>query len=79
MGKLIYVLNDSIKLLDINAHQLAKHSQVRHSTIYDILNNKAERPPRSTLEKIINSLNDISDEKGKGYEFDINDIYRYIK
>lgn len=79
MGKLIYVLDDSIKQLNINANQLSKYAGVRHSTIYDILNNKADRPPRDTLEKILDALNRIAKEKDMKIEFDINNIYKYIK
>ncbi|NMH67313.1 helix-turn-helix transcriptional regulator [Bacillus sp. RO3] len=79
MGNLIYVLDDSIKQLNINANQLSKYSGVRHSTIYDILNNKADRPPRDTLEKILDAMNEIALEKELNIEFDINNIYKYIK
>jgi predicted transcriptional regulator len=79
MGKLVYVLDKSIKLLNINANQLSKVAGVRHSTVYDILHNKADRPPRETIEKILNALNKISKDQETNYEFDINDIYKYIK
>lgn len=79
MGKLKFVLNSAIDKLGINARQLAKEAGVRHSTIYDILNNKSDRPPRSTLEKILDALNRIAEQKNINYDFDINDIYKYIK
>jgi predicted transcriptional regulator len=79
MGKLKFVLNLSIDKIGISARQLAKEAGVRHSTVYDILNNKSDRPPRSTLEKILDALNKLAKEKEIDYEFDINDIYKYIK
>lgn len=76
MKKTYFKLEQVIDELGSSKNHLANVSDVRPDTIYSICNNTVKRINLSTLNKIMDGLNKISENKG-GPKIHLHDIIDY--
>jgi predicted transcriptional regulator len=79
MGKLLIRLGDILEELGINPYRFSQIVKIRHSTIYDMINNNSKSLKIENIEAILDTLNELSREIGTGKHYDVRDLFEYKK
>lgn len=78
MGKIRFVLKETLEELNVTGYRVAVESKIRPNSIYDILENQKKTISLEHLTAIINALNSIAKDEGINRKFDISDVIEYI-
>ncbi|QPA33395.1 helix-turn-helix domain-containing protein [Thermaerobacillus caldiproteolyticus] len=79
MGKLVIRLGDILEELNINPYKFSQIAKIRHSTVYDMINNNSKSLRIENIEAILDTVNELSKEIGTGKQYDIQDLFKYKK
>jgi predicted transcriptional regulator len=79
MGKVYYTLKEVLSELEITPNTFSVKYQIRHGTVYNMVNNTSKRLPNDTIALVLDSLNDYVQENNIDYEYDISDIVKYVR
>lgn len=74
---LTITIDKALDRLGLSARQLAIESKLRPNTISELKHNRAKQVNFETLDKILNTLNTISDKRELNIRFDLSDIIEY--
>ncbi|MGM7685157.1 helix-turn-helix domain-containing protein [Cytobacillus sp. Hm23] len=72
-------LSEALSELNISGYKLSIEAKLRPSTIQDLVHNRMKSVKITTLLSIISTLNAIAKEKGLDKEYNVSDIFIYIK
>ncbi|WP_172249920.1 helix-turn-helix domain-containing protein [Saccharibacillus deserti] len=75
------VLEESLERLGVSMRQLALRAGLRPNTVTELTGNRAKQANFETLDKILNAMNEIAEERKLRVSFSILDIisYEYIR
>jgi len=79
MSKIKFTLGKTLNELNITKNKLAVESKVRYNTVMDMVTNQSKSINILTLMAILDTLNEIAEEKGLNREIDVDDIFIYLK
>lgn len=77
MGKIIYNLKEILNELDLTPNHFAVEAKIRPNTIYKMVNNDTPRLPLETVAKVLDSLNEVAQERNLDHSYDIADLLTY--
>ncbi|KAF6630489.1 helix-turn-helix transcriptional regulator [Paenibacillus sp. EKM208P] len=74
-------LDKAVHMLGLSMNKLSVASGVRPHTVGDLVRNDSQRIDLDTLDKILNALNSIAEDRGLDIRFGVEDIieYEYIR
>jgi predicted transcriptional regulator len=78
MGEIEFTLQQVLDELHITGSRIASISNIRSNTIYEMVNNTTKSVNMKTLAKLIDTLNEVSRDRGINKRIEISDILRYI-
>jgi predicted transcriptional regulator len=79
MSKIKFTLGKTLNEINITKNRLSVESKIRYSTITDMVSNQSKSINIQTLTAILDTLNDLAQEKGLRRNIDIDDVFVYIK
>ncbi|WP_029518082.1 helix-turn-helix domain-containing protein [Paenibacillus polymyxa] len=70
-------LDKAVNMLGLSMNRLSIASGVRPHTVGDLVRNDSQRVDLDSLDKILNALNSIAEDRGLDIKFGVADIIEY--
>jgi DNA-binding Xre family transcriptional regulator len=71
-------LDKAVHMLGLSMNKLSVISGVRPNTIGDLVKGESQRIDLDSLDKILNALNSIAEDRGLDIKFGVADIIEYV-